>query len=135
MKATIYQKSSGQVVQLVEMPEDSVRLQTRGRADLAHLAGWWPSDEYRIERGQPVKIGPTLPFSAQVRDEASRRINSLYPTWKQLNILRTGKIDEVLTMGKYIDAVRTASNRMNPAPHDYTDDKHWPAMDLDTQTL
>lgn len=117
------------------MPEDAVRLQTRGKEDLAHLVGWWPSDKYRIERGQPVEIGPPAPSAAQVRDEAARRINSRYPSWRQLNIMRSGTPGEVGTMGAYIDAVRAASNLLDPPPHDYADDKHWPSLDEPTRTL
>lgn len=136
MRVTIYDKNTGRITANMDIPSDAVRLQTAGRKELAHIDGWWPSDRYVIIRGQAVEAHFTSPVADwQVRDEASRRISSHYPMWRQLNILRNGTSDEVRTMGEYIDAVRDASNALDPAPQDYTDDKHWPSLDEPTRTL
>ena len=41
---------------------------------------------------------------------AGRQITKYYPAWKQLNILRTGTIEEQTTMSTFIDACRAWSN-------------------------
>jgi len=127
MQITIYSKRSGVVLSLKDVPAGAVRLQTAGRDDIAHIEGWWTPDKYRIERGRPVEIPAAPPAEWQVRQEAARRIESRYPTWRQLNIIRAGQHDEQARMGAYIDAVRLVSNSLTPAPDDYQDDRHWPA--------
>lgn len=136
MRITLYEKKTGKITANMDVPNESVRLQTAGRDDLAHVFGWWSSDRYRIEQGKPVEsvTVPTV-YDWQVREEAARRINSRYPVWKQMNILRVGTPDEVRAMGAYIDAVRAASNALAPPPNDYADDKHWPSLDELTRTL
>ncbi|UGA39242.1 hypothetical protein JOS77_06625 [Chromobacterium haemolyticum] len=44
------------------------------------------------------------------------RITKLYPTWQQLNILRSGTKDEQASMSKFIDACRAWSNGEQPDP-------------------
>lgn len=136
MKITLYEKKTGRITANMDVPDEAVRLQTARQAGLAHVLGCWPSDRYRIERGKPVEsVAVPVVYDWQVRGEAERRINSHYPIWKQMNILRSGTPDEQFAMGAYIDAVRAASNRMDPAPMDYADDKHWPSLDEPTRTL
>lgn len=53
-------------------------------------------------------------YEAQILCEA--RIVAMYPTWQQLNILRTGNQDDINKMGAFIDACRAWSNTDNPDP-------------------
>jgi hypothetical protein len=62
-----------------------------------------------------------------VRAEANRRIEAVYPLWKQSNLLRQGgqALDD---MGDFIDAVRARSNAieaLNTIPADFAAEHHW----------
>lgn len=71
-----------------------------------------------------ILITPSL-----VKQEAQRRIEEAYPLWRQVNIMRDGDTAQIEAMGKGIDAIRAASNKieeMQPIPHDYQAAKYWP---------
>ena len=74
----------------------------------------------------PYVAPPVVPPTADdVRAEANRRIEAVYPLYKQLNIVRTGN-GALATMSAFIDAIRVASNAMEASPPaDYRDDSHW----------
>ena len=58
----------------------------------------WSEAEWREQRVEWVKT------------EASRRIEAVYPLWKQVNILRDGTADEIQAMRVAINAVRNKSD-------------------------
>jgi len=65
------------------------------------------------------------PTETDVKTEAERRILSIYPIWKQINILREGG-PATVTMGDAIDAIRITSDGLCVAlPLDYADDVNW----------
>lgn len=51
-----------------------------------------------------------------IRRMCAAHIERHYPTYKQLNILRSGDPVEVAKMGAFIDACRAWSNGENPDP-------------------
>ena len=51
---------------------------------------------------------------------AGKKITSVYPEYKQLNILRNGTDAEKTKMQTYIDAVRAWANSSSPDPWDGT---------------
>lgn len=51
---------------------------------------------------------------ADINETANKYIVSIYPEWKQLNILRAGTTDEKEAMSNFIDSVRDWSNSANP---------------------
>lgn len=62
-----------------------------------------------------------------VKNEAERRILLKWPIWRQLNAMRDGA-EVMAVMARDIDAIRTASNRieaLSPIPADYRHDRHW----------
>jgi hypothetical protein len=62
-----------------------------------------------------------------VKAEANRRIEAVYPLWKQANVLRQGG-PAVETMGAFIDAVRAASDALEAQviiPADFAADHYW----------
>jgi hypothetical protein len=85
-------------------------------------------------------------YKPVVNDEAARRINLVYPEYKQRNY--TAKVQEYITLygadatmwpqaakdfkaeadrgWQYVEDVRTASNAMTAMPADPTADEHWP---------
>jgi hypothetical protein len=54
---------------------------------------------------------------------AGLKIKSVYPEYKQLNILRTGNQEEIDNMNTFIEAVRAWANSENPDPWDKTLDQ------------
>ena len=57
-------------------------------------------------------VQPKVEYTAEdVQAAATQHINEVYPTWKQLNILREGNKNEIDKMGQFIDAVRAWSNK------------------------
>ena len=52
----------------------------------------------------------------RAREQCEAHIDRYYPTYKQLNIMRTGSAEEVAKMGAFIDACRDWSNGDNPDP-------------------
>ena len=74
-----------------------------------------------------LEITAWAPTAENVRIEAARRILAEYPEWKQLNLIRKGGAT-LTAMSDRIDAIRAASNLMEPSPpSDYTDDTNWPS--------
>ena len=55
---------------------------------------------------------------ADINYIAGKKITSVYPEYKQLNIIRNGTDDEQATMQTYIDAVRAWANSTDPDPWD-----------------
>lgn len=51
---------------------------------------------------------------------AGEHIRKYYPEYKQLNIMRSGTLEEQEKMTKFIDAVRNWANSENPDPWDGT---------------
>ena len=47
----------------------------------------------------------------QIKVKAAELINSKYPDYKQLNILRVGTAEELEAMSLYIDGIRAKSNK------------------------
>lgn len=99
---------------------------------------WWRGPDAPVvidALGDPREDGlaatqPRRPATPDdVRGEAARRIEQRYPVHKQLNILRANSAGEQVAMGRWIDAIRAASNAMEPSPpDDYADDRHWPSV-------
>jgi len=74
-----------------------------------------------------LEITAWAPTAENVRIEAARRILAEYLEWKQLNLIRKGGAT-LTAMSDRIDAIRAASNLMEPSPpSDYTDDTNWPS--------
>ena len=68
-----------------------------------------------------------LVTTSMVKAEANRRIEAVYPLWRQANVLREGG-EAVAAMGTAIDAIRAASDAieaLNPIPADYAADHYW----------
>lgn len=64
---------------------------------------------------------------SDVKEEAKRRIETLYPLSKQLN-LQAEDGEALRKMRSYIDLIRNKSNaleKLSPIPFDYINDKHW----------
>jgi len=62
-----------------------------------------------------------------VKAEAAKRIESQFPLWKQLNVVRAGGA-ELVAMSAVIDGIRAASDAlevMSPIPSDYTSNNWW----------
>lgn len=57
---------------------------------------------------------------------AGKKITAVYPEHKQLNILRTGTVEQQAAMTTFIDAVRDWANSENPDPWDGTLDSIHP---------
>ena len=51
---------------------------------------------------------------------AGEKIKSVYPEYKQLNILRSGTQEDINAMNAFIEAVRAWANSENPDPWDGT---------------
>ncbi|MBS4097818.1 MAG: hypothetical protein KGZ83_13385 [Sulfuricella sp.] len=51
---------------------------------------------------------------AEIRRQCADKINSAYPVWKQINVMRIGTVEERDTMNAYIDACRAWSNGPTP---------------------
>ncbi len=78
----------------------------------------------------PAKIAaayvPPTPTAGMVKKEAQRRIELLWPMYKQLNTMRRGTPEEVNLMGAEIDVLRQKSRALEETlPPDYQHDKHW----------
>jgi hypothetical protein len=54
--------------------------------------------------------------AAESRSLCAAHITASYPQHKQLNILRSGNTDDIVRMGKFIDACRDWSNGSTPDP-------------------
>lgn len=58
--------------------------------------------------------------SSAVKMEARRRIEAVYPLWKQVNILRDGTADEIQAMRVAINAVRNKSDAIEASIEEMT---------------
>ena len=89
---------------------------TPEQVDIFRAAGLIPD-------GATITVAPSVD---EVKAEASLRIRSRYPLWKQMNVVREG--GEPLTeMSAYIDAVRAASDALEISlTADFRADAHWP---------
>lgn len=132
MQYTLYHRGTGEIVSLVDVPPEALHLQMRGRRQrvLAAIEGHYDAQTTRIVGGVPVphQAAPVIAPWA-VNAEAQRRIESRYPIWRQMNILRSGDAVGIEAMGRFIDAIRAASDvldAMETVPADYVDDKYWP---------
>ena len=77
------------------------------------------TDEFEII-GNEASI-TTLEWEKKDTDYiAGKKITSVYPEYKQLNILRNGTDAEKTKMQTYIDAVRAWANSSSPNPWDGT---------------
>ena len=77
------------------------------------------TDEFEII-GNEASI-TTLEWEKKDTDYiAGKKITSVYPEYKQLNILRNGTDAEKTKMQTYIDAVRAWANSSSPDPWDGT---------------
>ncbi|QOZ83188.1 MULTISPECIES: hypothetical protein [Chromobacterium] len=63
-----------------------------------------------------TEIGLEPLVQVRTRRQCEDHINRQYPVWQQLNILRSGSIEEQARMGKFIDACRDWSNGEQPDP-------------------
>ena len=79
------------------------------------------------ETGEFVKVigndAPITTLEWEKKDTdyiAGKKITSVYPEYKQLNILINGTDDEKTKMQTYIDAVRAWANSTSPDPWDGT---------------
>jgi hypothetical protein len=127
MLATIYRYRSGEIKCRVDMPEEAIRLQTPRGSGLSWVPGHYDAATHVIVKKMPVERSRAPAVTrAQVNTEAARRIETIFPMWRQINILRTGSAAEVEAMSRYIDAVRAASNDIDPVSTDYQDSRHWP---------
>jgi hypothetical protein len=61
-----------------------------------------------------IEAATRAPIVAAARRAAEAKIEVVYPLYRQLNILRSGKKADSDKMGAFIDAVRAWSN--SPAP-------------------
>ena len=99
-----------------------------------------------VMKRRPTTV-PTVILPARVKDEAGRRIEAVFPAWKQrnMNAAATALLMARVTVGSWtadeqeqadaltaawalVSAIRTASDvleAMDPIPLDYADDKHW----------
>lgn len=71
---------------------------------------------------------PQPPSVDQIKAECGRRIEALYPVWKQINMMRDP--NAFAFEFQWIDRMRGVSDAlegMDPRPVDYRDDRHWPA--------
>lgn len=75
--------------------------------------------ESAAELGIPVDIiaaARAAEHQAEVRRLCADKINGVYPTYKQLNLLRSGTKAEKDKMDTFINACRDWSNGENPDP-------------------
>lgn len=106
------------------IPDDAVEITTQQWLSFINNEGRRRWDGKRVvpyERPlDPVTV-------EQVKAEARRRIEFLYPLWRQINILSEGG-DTLATMRSEIDAIRLRSDgieKMNPAAVSLYNDALW----------
>lgn len=68
----------------------------------------------RIAAARAAQAGVCTPAMATAKCAA--HIESHYPIYRQLNILRAGEAEEIARMGAFIDACRAWSNGDHPDP-------------------
>lgn len=127
MRWTVYSKVTGEILEHRDWP--------RGEAmhladNLAATPGHFDSEKFIIRNGHAIastEFAQQLPPIRTINQEAARRIESIYPIWKQVNILREGDPAAISEMTAYIDAIRETSNRLKP-DDSYLDDHHWPTQ-------
>jgi hypothetical protein len=77
-------------------------------------------------RREPIDLPPS---KQTINAEAETRIVSIYPGYKQLNIMREGGAALAL-MSAYIDGVRASANQLEQTlPVDYRNDRWWPVIE------
>jgi len=98
------------------------------------IAGLWAQSDWQFVLGPSGwTAGPrglAAPTTWAVKQEARRRIEEPYPTWRQINLQRESPVEWVAATA-FIDAVRAASNdieAMSPIPHDFASDRYWPVI-------
>ncbi len=124
MKYSLYDIQSGEIVSHLTLPPAT--LAQNVPEGFATIAG---HHEGRVVDGSPEPFSRPMILAGSIKAEAQRRIEARYPTWRQMNILRAGNEDEIEAMGRFIDAIRAASDvldAMEAVPGNYADDHHWP---------
>lgn len=125
MKYSLYDIRSGEIVSHLTLPLEA--LAQNVPEGFAAIAG---HHEGRVVDGVPrPSPRPPMILAGTIKAEAQRRIEARYPMWRQMNILRAGAAEEIEAMGRFIDAIRGASDvldAMPTVPADYVDDKYWP---------
>lgn len=69
-----------------------------------------PGDYYKD--GKVIRAEDMVPEKVKRQREAARQINTVYPVWKQMNIMREGDPVKIAEMSKFIDDVRAWSNEV-----------------------
>tara|TARA_R110000868_G_scaffold368266_1_gene631323 strand:- start:41 stop:403 length:363 start_codon:yes stop_codon:yes gene_type:complete len=115
---TIYPETGGIGV---HMPYEFNSIKTKADFDLSRQV--WEINE----NGNNTLVGLDNCYieweSADINYIAGLKIKSVYPEYKQLNILRIGSQEEINAMNAFIDAVRAWANSENPDPWDKTLDQ------------
>ncbi|WP_026613766.1 MULTISPECIES: hypothetical protein [Ensifer] len=84
-----------------------------------------------IEGGKAIETTPVT-GPASIRDEAERRIRaSGYDQWRVRSLATGAPIpNSIRYLKMQIDLVAEKLGQLNPIPHDFTDDKYWPAVGI-----
>lgn len=95
-------------------------------SELTLAVGEWLT-KHKIEpRLVAAPYVPPVPTIGSIKLEASRRIEELWPVWKQVNVMRAGDQEAINLMGAQIDAIRQKSRALETLlPPDYRDQKYW----------